>query len=143
MPGEFPRSAARLYHMAALPRVGLHADAVGVHQPEVDHRKSGSRLRGLGEQARRLQRVLLDHVAFEQHVGEAIEGVDVVLGGGRQAQALLLVDGRAATLEGGHRRRRHGAEVAGVGGPAIPAHGLGFVAGRAGAARRIPGPGDT
>ena len=118
-----------------LAEVGLHADAVGVHQAEVHHRRCVAGFRCLREQARRLQRVFFGDLAVEQDVAQAVHRLDVVLGGGRpqQAQTLLLVDPRAAPLEQRDGERRGGAHVAGVRGLAVPAHGLDLVAGGAGA----------
>jgi hypothetical protein len=50
---------------------------------------------GLGEQAERFQRILLDELAVEQDAAQTVRGLHMVFGGGeaQQGQAFLLVDG--------------------------------------------------
>ena len=128
-----PRSAACLSHIAALAGSAVNADAVGVHAPEIDHRRRVAGLGRLRQQPHRLERVLVDDLAVEQQVGQPVHGLDVIFRGRRpqQAQAFLPIHGDAASVHERAAERGHGVDVAGVRTPAVPAHRLRLVAGDA------------
>ena len=113
--------------------IGLHAGAVVIQHPDLDHRGRVSRLCRPREQSRRLHSVLAGDLADEEDVAQAVHRFGVVLGGSRvqPAQPLHLVHCHAASLQQRDGKGRHGAQVACIRSLPVPLRGHDIVAGHA------------